>query len=62
MKHVSLDDDDETIDDENSKNDRLYFLEAEDNAQRSKWLAKPYRNVPEYLLPAIKASFLCYSQ
>ena len=39
-----------------------YFHDAIDDAQRKQWLTKPFRNVPENLLPAIKASFLCYAQ
>jgi hypothetical protein len=39
-----------------------YYLEAKDEIERKKWLAKPFENVPEGMLPAIKASFLCYSQ
>ena len=38
-----------------------YYHEAKDDAELKKWLAKPKGNVPENLLPAIKASFLCYS-
>ena len=39
-----------------------YYHEAKDDAELKKWLAKPKGNVPENLLPAIKASFNCYSQ
>jgi hypothetical protein len=39
-----------------------YYLEAENDAERDLWLKNPVCNVPEGLLPAIKASFLCYSQ
>ena len=39
----------------------LYYLQDESEAELKRWIKKPYGNVPENLLPAIKASFLCYS-
>ena len=33
-----------------------------DDAEREEWLKCPNKNVPENLLPLMKASFLCYSQ
>ena len=51
---------------EKEKNHALqYYLEAEDDEQREEWMRKPSSDsdrVKEKLLPAIKASFLCYSQ
>ena len=38
-----------------------YYLDEYSDAELKRWIKKPYRNVPENLLPAIKASFLCYS-
>lgn len=32
------------------------------DAKLKKWIARPKNNVPDNLLPALKASFLCYSQ
>ena len=49
--------------------DLKYYDEAKNDAQLEEWLKRPYDpnrllkdGVPENLLPAIKASFLCYSQ
>jgi hypothetical protein len=36
-------------------------MEKMDEATLNAWIAKPKKNVPENLLPALKASFLCYS-
>ena len=42
--------------------DFQYYSEAELDSERKEGLECPHKNVPENLLPAIKASFLCYSQ
>ena len=45
-----------------------YYEETEDAAQREAWITRPFKHnddentVPENLLPAIKFSFMCYSQ
>ena len=39
-----------------------YYLDEYSDAELKRWIKKPYENVPEHLLPAIKALFLCYSQ
>ena len=41
---------------------QLYYLQDESEAELKRWIKKPYGNVPENLLPAIKAMFLCYTQ
>lgn len=47
--------------DEDSK-DKIFYEEAKSDVQRKAWLSKPLYNVPDHLLPPIKASFLCYSK
>jgi hypothetical protein len=55
VKHIS-------VESECKKTGLQYFLEAKDDEELEKWLKCPFQNVPETLLPAIKASFLCYAQ
>ena len=55
MKHIPLEG-------QEKKAGLKYYLEANDDAERKKWLKCPYKNVPDNLLPAIKASFQCYAQ
>ncbi len=55
VKHIS-------VESECKKTGIQYFLEAKDDEELEKWLKCPFQNVPETLLPAIKASFLCYAQ
>ena len=57
MKHIPLKS-------EGKKADLQYYLEAKDDIQREELMKRPGYNtrVLEGLLPAIKASFLCYSQ
>lgn len=38
----------------------MYYTDASDEAQINEWLTQPSK-VPENLLPAIKASYQCYS-
>ena len=50
------------------KPDLQYYRGSKNDAELKKWRKCPYvdglphLSVPENLLPAIKASFLCYSQ
>ena len=37
------------------------FFDAPTQQKADEWLAKPNRNVPEDMLPALKAKYLCYS-
>jgi hypothetical protein len=39
-----------------------YYLQDKSEAELKRWIKKPFGNVPENLLPAIKAMFLCYTQ
>ena len=64
MRHVRLEDEIVQADylQDGSFRHREYFQEAKDEAERKEWIQKPENNVPENLLPLIKASYMCYSQ
>ena len=63
VKHVHV-----TYSEEEMLNGFWYYEETEDAAQREAWITRPFKHndyentVPENLLPAIKFSFMCYSQ
>ena len=55
MQHVPVDGAEENQDEKS-------YMENMNDAKLKKWIARPKNNVPDNLLPALKASFLCYSQ
>ena len=55
MQHVPVDGAEENQDEKS-------YMENMNDAKLKKWIARPKNNVPNNLLPALKASFLCYSQ
>ena len=55
MKHIALEG-------QEKKAGVQYYLDAKDDAELKTWLRCPHQNIPEGLLPAMKASFHCYSQ
>jgi hypothetical protein len=50
------------VDGAEENQDEKSYMENMNDAKLKKWIARPKNNVPDNLLPALKASFLCYSQ
>jgi hypothetical protein len=51
IKHIK-------VGDEESK-DMQFYEDAKSEVEKKSWMSKPYKNVPEHLIPLLKASYLC---